>query len=147
MPNFISGFEFDPQKFGFKPKAEFSGNADGAFSDFYNLFFGNDSVEFDGKTFENVFTLNGTTQGISIGTLGDEVNAIKNTFDARKADVDSAKDNYKLNDYQKTAVDRTVSSIETTSKTYAATQANYYVDDTTVNQNTPIPPNPGGQNP
>ena len=101
----------------------------------------------DGKTFENVFTLNGTTQGISIGTLGDEVNAIKNTFDARKADVDSAKDNYKLNDYQKTAVDRTVSSIETTSKTYAATQANYYVDDTTVNQNTPIPPNPGGQNP
>lgn len=53
--NFISGFEFDPQKFGFKPKAEFSGNADGAFSDFYNLFFGNDSVEFDGKTFENGF--------------------------------------------------------------------------------------------
>ena len=53
--NFISGFEFDPQKFGFKPKPEFSGKTDGAFSDFYNLFFGNDSVEFDPITFETGF--------------------------------------------------------------------------------------------
>lgn len=53
--NFISGFEFDPQKFGFKQKAEFKGNTDGAFSDFYNMFFGNDSVEFDSRTFESGF--------------------------------------------------------------------------------------------
>ena len=53
--NFISGFEFDPQKFGFKSKPEFTGKADGAFSDFYNLFFGNDSVEFDWRTLETGF--------------------------------------------------------------------------------------------
>ncbi len=53
--NFISGFEFDPQKFGFKQKPEFSGKAEGAFSDFYNLFFGNESVEFDWKAFERGF--------------------------------------------------------------------------------------------
>ena len=53
--NFFSGFEFDPGKFGFKSKSEFSGNTDGAFSDFYNLFFGNDSVEFDWKAFEKGF--------------------------------------------------------------------------------------------
>ena len=29
--NFFSGFEFDPGKFGFKSKSEFTGNADGAF--------------------------------------------------------------------------------------------------------------------
>ena len=54
--NFISGFEFDPSKFGFKSKPEFSGKEDGAFSDFYNLFFGNDSVEFDLTTFEKGFS-------------------------------------------------------------------------------------------
>jgi len=53
--NFISGFDFDPQKFGFKSKPEFTGKEDGAFSDFYNLFFGNESVEFDGKAFETGF--------------------------------------------------------------------------------------------
>lgn len=54
--NFISGFEFDPKKFGFKPKNNFDGKTDGAFSDFYNLFFGNDSVEFDGKALEKGFS-------------------------------------------------------------------------------------------
>jgi len=53
--NFISGFEFDPTKFGFKSKPEFNGKSDGAFSDFYNLFFGNESVEFDWRTFEKGF--------------------------------------------------------------------------------------------
>ena len=53
--NFISGFEFDPSKFGWKEKPEFTGNEDGAFSDFFNLFFGNDAVEFDDKTFETGF--------------------------------------------------------------------------------------------
>ena len=53
--NFLSGFEFDPSKFGFKHETEFSGSTDGAFSDFYDLFFGQDSVEFDDKTFETAF--------------------------------------------------------------------------------------------
>lgn len=53
--NFISGFEFDPSKFGFKQKSDFKGKTDGAFSDFYNLFFGNDSVDFDWRTFETGF--------------------------------------------------------------------------------------------
>ena len=53
--NFISGFDFDPSKFGFKSKPEFSGKEDGAFSDFYNLFFGNESVDFDWKAFETGF--------------------------------------------------------------------------------------------
>lgn len=53
--NFISGFDFDPTKFGFKQKTDFKGSTDGAFSDFYNLFFGNDSFEFDGKAFETGF--------------------------------------------------------------------------------------------
>jgi len=53
--NFISGFEFDPAKFGWKEKPEFTGNEDGAFSDFFNLFFGNDAVELDEKTFETGF--------------------------------------------------------------------------------------------
>lgn len=53
--NFISGFEFDPAKFGFKQKTDFKGNTDGAFSDFYNLFFGNDMVDLDNKTFETGF--------------------------------------------------------------------------------------------
>lgn len=53
--NFISGFDFDPSKFGFKQKSEFKGKSDGAFSDFYNLFFGNESVEFDWRTLEKGF--------------------------------------------------------------------------------------------
>jgi len=53
--SFITNFEFDPKKFGFKEKPEFSGSEDGAFSDFYNLFFGNESIEFDEKTFEKGF--------------------------------------------------------------------------------------------
>ena len=53
--NFLSGFEFDPSKFGYKHETEFSGSTDGAFSDFYDLFFGQDSVEFDDKTFETAF--------------------------------------------------------------------------------------------
>jgi len=53
--NFISGFEFDPSKFGFKQKAEFTGSSDGAFSDFYNLFFGNDAIEFDWRALEKGF--------------------------------------------------------------------------------------------
>lgn len=53
--NFMAGFEFDPQKFGFYKETEFTGKEDGAFSDFYDLFFGNESVEFDEKTFETGF--------------------------------------------------------------------------------------------
>jgi len=53
--SFITGLDFDPQKFGFKQKPEFKGKSDGAFSDFYNLFFGNDAVEFDWRTFEKGF--------------------------------------------------------------------------------------------
>ena len=53
--NFLSGFEFDPNKFGFKQETEFSGSTEGAFSDFYDLFFGEDSVELDDKTFETAF--------------------------------------------------------------------------------------------
>lgn len=53
--NFMAGFEFDPKKFGFKPKTEFTGKEEGAFSDFYNLFFGNESVDLDSKTFESGF--------------------------------------------------------------------------------------------
>lgn len=53
--NFMAGFEFDPKKFGFKKNVEFTGSSDGAFSDFYDLFFGNDSVELDEKTFEKGF--------------------------------------------------------------------------------------------
>lgn len=53
--SFFSGFEFDPEKFGFKKNVDFSGKEDGAFSDFYNLFFGNESVEFDEMTFETGF--------------------------------------------------------------------------------------------
>jgi len=53
--NFVSGFEFDPSKFGWGKKAEFNGKEDGAFSDFFNLFFGNDAVELDEKTFETGF--------------------------------------------------------------------------------------------
>ena len=53
--SFITNFEFDPKKFGFKEKPEFSGSEEGAFSDFYNLFFGNESIEFDEKAFEKGF--------------------------------------------------------------------------------------------
>lgn len=53
--NFTSGFEFDPSKFGWKHKQEFTGKEDGAFSDFFDLFFGNDAVELDEKTFETGF--------------------------------------------------------------------------------------------
>lgn len=53
--NFVSGFEFDPSKFGWGKKPEFTGKEDGAFSDFFNLFFGNDAVELDEKTFETGF--------------------------------------------------------------------------------------------
>jgi len=53
--SFITNFEFDPKKFGFKEKPEFSGSEEGAFSDFYNLFFGNESIEFDEKAFETGF--------------------------------------------------------------------------------------------
>lgn len=53
--NFLAGFEFDPARFGFKRNIEFSGTEDGAFSDFYELFFGNDAVDLDDKTFETGF--------------------------------------------------------------------------------------------
>lgn len=53
--NFFNGFEFDPQRFGFNSKPKFEGKDDGAFSDFYNLFFGSESIEFDGKAFETGF--------------------------------------------------------------------------------------------
>jgi curved DNA-binding protein len=53
--NFMAGFEFDPQKFGFKKKLEFNGNEEGAFSDFFDLFFGKNSIEFDGGTLETTF--------------------------------------------------------------------------------------------
>ncbi|MBP3283958.1 MAG: J domain-containing protein [Clostridia bacterium] len=53
--NFVSGFEFDPSKFGWKEKPEFTGTEDGAFSDFFNLFFGSDAVELDEKPFETGF--------------------------------------------------------------------------------------------
>jgi len=53
--NFVSGFEFDPAKFGWGHKPEFTGKEDGAFSDFFNLFFGNDAVELDERTFETGF--------------------------------------------------------------------------------------------
>lgn len=53
--NFLAGFEFDPKKYGFKRDIEFKGHEDGAFSDFYEMFFGNDSVELDEKTFETGF--------------------------------------------------------------------------------------------
>lgn len=53
--NFLAGFEFDPAKFGFKKNVDFSGSTDGAFSDFYEMFFGNSAVDFDEKTFETGF--------------------------------------------------------------------------------------------
>lgn len=53
--NFMSGFDFDPKKFGFKQKPEFHGKEDGAFSDFFDLFFGTESVELDENTFDTGF--------------------------------------------------------------------------------------------
>ena len=46
--NFISGFEFDPSKFGLKKKKqEFTGTEEGAFSEFFDMFFNNEDVEFE----------------------------------------------------------------------------------------------------
>jgi len=51
--NFMSGIDFDPKKFGFNKKKELEIEENGAFSDFFNLFFGNDSLEFDESIFDN----------------------------------------------------------------------------------------------
>ena len=51
----MSGIEFDPRKFGLgksKKKNEVEENA--VFSDFYNLFFGNDEVDFEELSFDDV---------------------------------------------------------------------------------------------
>lgn len=54
--NFMSGIEFDPKNFGFNKKKEIKIDENGAFSDFFNLFFGNDSVEFEEEIFDNKST-------------------------------------------------------------------------------------------
>jgi len=51
--NFMAGIDFDPKKFGFNKKKELEIEENGAFSDFFNLFFGNDSLEFDESIFDN----------------------------------------------------------------------------------------------
>ena len=51
--NFMTGIDFDPKKFGFNKKKELEIEENGAFSDFFNLFFGNDSLEFDESIFDN----------------------------------------------------------------------------------------------
>ena len=51
--NFMAGLDFDPKKFGFNKKKELEIEENGAFSDFFNLFFGNDSLEFDESIFDN----------------------------------------------------------------------------------------------
>lgn len=52
--NFMAGFDFDPKKFGFNKKEDIKIDENGAFSDFFNLFFANDSMEFDDAIFDNV---------------------------------------------------------------------------------------------
>ena len=40
--NFMSGIDFDPKNFGFNKKKDIQIEENGAFSDFFNLFFSND---------------------------------------------------------------------------------------------------------
>ncbi|MBE5812713.1 MAG: J domain-containing protein [Clostridiales bacterium] len=52
--NFMSGIEFDPKKFGFsKPKKEKAEEENAIFSDFFNLFFGNEEFDFEELSFDD----------------------------------------------------------------------------------------------
>lgn len=54
--NFIAGIDFDPKKFGFNKKKDIQVEENGAFSDFFNLFFSNDSLEFEDNIFDKFST-------------------------------------------------------------------------------------------
>lgn len=51
--NFMSVIEFDPKKFGFKSKKEKQEDENAVFSDFFNLFFGNNEVDFEELSFDD----------------------------------------------------------------------------------------------
>lgn len=52
--NFMSGLDFDPKKFGFsKTKKENKEDPNPVFSDFFNLFFGNDELDFEELSFDD----------------------------------------------------------------------------------------------
>jgi len=52
--NFMSGIEFDPKKFGFgKAKQELQDEQNAVFSDFFNLFFGNNEIDFEELSFDD----------------------------------------------------------------------------------------------
>lgn len=86
--------------------------------------------ENEGRTFMDF--LAGNTGRINIGALGDEVSAFKTTADSRKSKIEAAKKTYKLDENQNAAIDKTIDSINVTTKTYASTQASKFVDESTV---------------
>lgn len=45
--NFMSGIDFDPKKFGFKSKKIIETEENAVFSDFFNLFFGNNEIDLE----------------------------------------------------------------------------------------------------
>lgn len=52
--NFMSGIEFDPKKFGFsRGKKEINDEQNPVFSDFFNLFFGNDEMDLEELLFDD----------------------------------------------------------------------------------------------
>lgn len=52
--NFMSGIEFDPRKFGFsRNKKEIDEEQNAVFSDFFNLFFGNNEIDFEELSFDD----------------------------------------------------------------------------------------------
>jgi len=51
--NFMSSIEFDPRKFGFAKAKEENQEQSAVFSDFFNLFFGNENVELEELLFDD----------------------------------------------------------------------------------------------
>jgi len=68
--NFISGFEFDPSRFGLKKKKqEFTGTEEGAFSEFFDMFFNNEDVEFE----DNGYNFGGEKEAMPAFRKGEDI--------------------------------------------------------------------------
>jgi len=86
--NFMSGIDFDPKKFGFNKKKDLQIEENGAFSDFFNLFFGNDSIEFEDIEFDR-----GESEEELLFKKGEDINLdyeveIEDAFFGVKAKID-----------------------------------------------------------
>jgi len=86
--NFMSGIDFDPKSFGFNKKKEIKIEENGAFSDFFNLFFADDSIEFE----ESIYERDATEEEL-LFKKGDDINldyeiSIENAFYGMDAKID-----------------------------------------------------------